>query len=480
MVIADSKGDRVQAITRHKEFEHWKDFVVYNNVYVLHNCHVYDNDAGFKTCDSPYKVVFGSGTKFMKDDSITNIPSHHFRFKSFKEVQDGKFKINLLYEIIGVLHEVVKTQTATSGRKPCTNLILANESGDMVDVTLWEAFSTQLQNFISGRKEKGPIFLILTHAQCKLGDNGRPTFCNNWSGSQLLINHNHPDVANFKSLFKDIENSQAATQDFTQVSSSSQLGKDDHFSNMSQVKTIAQMKLSQKDSYCITVGTTKKFNPNQFGWYYESCSKCTKSSRSMGENYTCSCGENVKVPIARYKVVIQVESEGHKADFVFWDSECHSIIGTTAEELREKMKKVGEDDPKIYPIDLDKLLNLEFAYKVKYQSYYRQASINQMTNDPTLIANIKLHMNLKHPSQSVEIELKDGTNAQKENTECSDSLVFASQSLSACGDNEFDITSNSTPAKRLSAAIQVDDIPSPPLTTTKRSSTKNAKHVKLE
>ncbi|XP_045805476.1 uncharacterized protein LOC123898538 [Trifolium pratense] len=192
---------------------------------------------------------------------------------------------------------------------------------------------------------------------------------------------------------------------------------------MSQVKTIAQMKLSQKDSYCITVGTTKKFNPNQFGWYYESCSKCTKSSRSMGENYTCSCGENVKLPIARYKVVIQVESEGHKADFVFWDSECHGIIGTTAEELREKMKK---------------------------------------------------------PSQSVEIELKDGTNAQKENTECSDSLVFASQSLSACGDNEFDITSNSTPAKRLSAAIQVDDIPSPPLTTTKRSSTKNAKHVKLE
>ncbi|XP_045822082.1 uncharacterized protein LOC123914966 [Trifolium pratense] len=158
-----------------------------------------------------------------------------------------------------------------------------------------------------------------------------------------------------------------------------------------------------QDSYCITVGTTKKFNPNQFGWYYESCSKCTKSSRSMGENYTCSCGENVKVPIARYKVVIQVESEEHKADFVFWDSECHGIIGTTAEELREKMKKVGEDDPKIYPIDLDKLLNLEFAYKVKYQSYYRQASINQMTNDPTLIANIKLHMNLKHPSQSVEI-----------------------------------------------------------------------------
>jgi hypothetical protein len=42
-------------------------------------------------------------------------------------------------------------------------------SGTLVDVTLWEAFSTQLTNFINSRKEKGPIVLILTHAQCKLG-----------------------------------------------------------------------------------------------------------------------------------------------------------------------------------------------------------------------------------------------------------------------------------------------------------------------
>ncbi|MCI04830.1 hypothetical protein A2U01_0025878 [Trifolium medium] len=118
MVIADAKGDRVKAVTRYKEFEHWKEFIVENNVYVLHNCHVYDNNGGFKVCDSPFKVVFGSGTKFTKDVSITNIPPHQFHFKSFKEVQD---------EIIGALHEVVKPQTAASGKKPCTNLILSNE-----------------------------------------------------------------------------------------------------------------------------------------------------------------------------------------------------------------------------------------------------------------------------------------------------------------------------------------------------------------
>jgi hypothetical protein len=97
----------------------------------------------------------------------------------------------------------------------------------------------------------------------------------------------------------------------------------------------------------------------------------------LGENYTCSCGEEVKVPIARFvvllscllnifptilnefsshreylhliviaiqfirfKVVVQVEYQGSKADFIFWDNECQSIIGDTAEDIRQEMKKV--------------------------------------------------------------------------------------------------------------------------------------------
>jgi hypothetical protein len=53
---------------------------------------------------------------------------------------------------------------------------------------------------------------------------------------------------------------------------------------------------------------------------------------------------------------------------------------------------VGEDDPKIYPTYLDDLLNKEFAFKVKYQPYYRQASINQLSSESTIIDNIKTHI----------------------------------------------------------------------------------------
>ncbi|WJX23968.1 hypothetical protein P8452_13136 [Trifolium repens] len=130
----------------------------------------------------------------------------------------------------GVIHEVVKTQTLAFGKKPL--FVSFNVTANMVDVTLWEAFSIQLMHFITSRQDKGPIVLLLTHAQCKLGDNGRPNFCNNWSGSKLLINFDHPDVEKFKSSYKDIDKTQGATQDFTQVSSASQISNNDPFSNL--------------------------------------------------------------------------------------------------------------------------------------------------------------------------------------------------------------------------------------------------------
>jgi len=87
-------------INRYREFEHWKALIEENKTYTLYNCHVFDNDIAFKPVDHPFKVVFGSGTKVEMDDKLTNIPTHEFRFKSFKEIQDGKFKTDVLYGIV--------------------------------------------------------------------------------------------------------------------------------------------------------------------------------------------------------------------------------------------------------------------------------------------------------------------------------------------------------------------------------------------
>ena len=56
---------------------------------------MFDNDIAF----NPFKVVFGSGTKVQKYDKLTIVLTREFCFKSFKEIQDGKFKTDVLYGI---------------------------------------------------------------------------------------------------------------------------------------------------------------------------------------------------------------------------------------------------------------------------------------------------------------------------------------------------------------------------------------------
>jgi hypothetical protein len=79
----------VHVVTRYKEFEHWKSFIEDHKIYVLYNCQVYDNDAGFKPCEGPFKIVLGSGTNVKPAPEITKIPDKLFWFKKFKEVHDG-------------------------------------------------------------------------------------------------------------------------------------------------------------------------------------------------------------------------------------------------------------------------------------------------------------------------------------------------------------------------------------------------------
>jgi hypothetical protein len=114
------------------------------------------------------------------------------------------------------------------------------------------------------------------------------------------------------------------SQNLSQSSASSQRTSYNDFSNLSQVRPIVEFinlvkvcffyaqtcfeffYAQIKNTYCIIlyfmciicvrkhiaslfVKQLIKFNPNQFGWYYESCTKCSKTSMLNGASYKCTC-----------------------------------------------------------------------------------------------------------------------------------------------------------------------------------------------
>ncbi|AES66044.2 DUF223 domain protein [Medicago truncatula] len=380
LIIGDAKGDRVHVITRQADFQRLKSLIEENQTYVLHNCLMFDNDVSFKPVDYHFKLVFGAGTKVTRNDKLTDIPSHDFRFKSFKEIGEGVFKTAILYEIIGVIHEIGKTTMIGGGKT----------FGNLVEVTLWDRYFVELMTFLTERKDRGVVVLILTHAQCKLADNGKPNLCNNWSGSKLLINLKHPVVEAFRVSLQAQDHS--FDQSLCQASTSSQRSNYDEFSNLSGVKPIVEsLKISLRIPFVLLLGRHLSSILIDTDGITKPALNVPKLQSRVVRATNAHVGRKF-----RYKVVVIMVHDDHKAEFVFWDKECFQILGVAADALRKSMQHVGEDYPHIYPEVLDKLLEIEFALRVKYQPYYHQASVNAFSRDETVIKKIKAHL---HPDE---------------------------------------------------------------------------------
>ncbi|XP_058761709.1 uncharacterized protein LOC131635113 [Vicia villosa] len=352
-------GDQIHVVTRSRDFELWKKTLQEMQTYIVYNGETMINEMHMKVCDNKYKVFFNRATTVTAVD-VLDIPEHSFNFKSFSDFLSGEFIVDRLYDIIGVVQHVARTQVAGAGKKACVNLTLGAE----MDVTLWEGYASQFMNY---KAESGHVFLILTHAWCQVSSsNGKLNISNAWSGSKLLLNHDHPHVEEFKTKFLDFNQEQTATHTFSLNSCSQGAVDDMAFSFTKDVISIADMTTLTEETYCNTVGKTMRFRANPFGWFYELCPTCNKTNSSPGNPFRCKCSDNNSVPITKYKIEIEVEHDSKTVNFVFWDKECIPFVGMSAHALRQLMKKTNEDHPLIYPEHLDHLLGKDFDFRAKY------------------------------------------------------------------------------------------------------------------
>ncbi|KAI5405666.1 hypothetical protein KIW84_052432 [Lathyrus oleraceus] len=67
-----------------------------------------------------------SGTVITVID-IQDSPYHSFDFKPFGDFLNGVFDVDRLYDVIGVVQQIQRTQVAGSGKNPCVNLTLSDE-----------------------------------------------------------------------------------------------------------------------------------------------------------------------------------------------------------------------------------------------------------------------------------------------------------------------------------------------------------------
>ncbi|XP_058782451.1 uncharacterized protein LOC131656911 [Vicia villosa] len=411
----------------------------------------------------------------MTKAALPDIPTHKYIFHPIEDFLKGNYKHDILYDVIGVLQDVVKTQSGGGGRKSCVNITLRDVEGNVIEVALWEAYGKQFLNYTTPNNISGPTIILLTHAWCKPnGVSGLPSLSNAWNGSRLLINLDHPQVAEFKASFgaNVLAGIPALSQSLT--CDSSIQSANNFWTNLSEVKTIQAIAALGKDSYATTIGTTVGFKASKNGWYFES--------------YAGSSGNTDSEPVIKFKVEVEVVYADHKETFVFWDKDCIPYTKKTAKELRQIMKEAGEDNPKIWPAHLDVLLNKAFVFRVKYQQQYRQFSIVKILNEEGLYAKFDKYLT---PDETMELEpvLATSTTAPILNptqlTQTSEQSISAEPYSAANPSWSPEASSNSTPAKRGSESTSINDVIQPEEITPKQSATKakpgkKIKHLKKE
>ncbi|KAI5427367.1 hypothetical protein KIW84_032693 [Lathyrus oleraceus] len=364
MIVMDSLGDRIHVLIRHDHLLKWKEVIKENMTCIINNGSVYNNDFQWKVCDHSKKIVFLGGTT-MKAIELQNIPPKGYFFKDFGEILQGKCKTDRLEDIIGAVSEINHIQSNTPGKKVVVSIVLKDLKGNCINCNLWEIYGSKFLAYYNDPKNNGAIVILLTHAMVKDGQ-----VSNAWSGSKLLINEDIPEIQDFMSKLPTNEQKEKPTQSAKSLSNwsgGSQYSPVERFVHNAKCMSLSQFCKIKHETLCVTVATTLKFAVSKYGWFYYGCTRCSSKAPNPEKAYECSCGQKVKQPIPRYKIEIYVSNGESKYRFVFWDSECAAILGMTAEFMHNSMVENGEDDPMVYPDELEMLLNKKMAFRVKFQ-----------------------------------------------------------------------------------------------------------------
>ncbi|XP_024971924.1 uncharacterized protein LOC112510808 [Cynara cardunculus var. scolymus] len=123
--------------------------------------------------------------------------------------------------------------------------------GIKMQVTLWDAFAHELNDYVSTNKDKGIVILVIQFAMVKIYRE-RPFLSNSFNGTRLFINSHIDEIKEFKKRFLD----RTSRANIVEIS-----------------ETVEAKSL-------IVLGTVKAFRKD-VPWFYMGCMRCNRKVRPM-------------------------------------------------------------------------------------------------------------------------------------------------------------------------------------------------------
>ncbi|KAI5416388.1 hypothetical protein KIW84_041455 [Lathyrus oleraceus] len=133
----------------------WIEQLKEHETYAIYNGEPMANDGPLKVCSHSLKLVFNGGTT-ISNIIIPKIPPHQFKYKAIGDFLNGHFQNDMLYDVIGILQDVVKTQLGDGGTKSYANIMLHDDVGNVIEVTPSAKHTNSAQPSISANQTRSP------------------------------------------------------------------------------------------------------------------------------------------------------------------------------------------------------------------------------------------------------------------------------------------------------------------------------------
>lgn len=79
----------------------------------------------------------------------------------------------------------------------------------------------------------------------------------------------------------------------------------------------------------------------QGGWCYYACQKCSKKLNTTIGGFNCeTCNKKYSHGISKFRLRIRVTDETKEIVLLLWDDDAQTLVGMTADQIKEKNGKV--------------------------------------------------------------------------------------------------------------------------------------------
>ncbi|XP_058784404.1 uncharacterized protein LOC131659197 [Vicia villosa] len=382
LILVDKEGTDILYRVPSALKQTYDSILTVNNTYTISNFQVTLNDLMFKPSQHKYTLTFTGGTS-VSDKNKHDIPQKTLIFTPFGDILTGKGNRDVLIDIIGIVVEIGYTQIHNSNKKQQINLVLKDLGNNTLNCTLWGSFAVQFHDFNSSRKD----FTIPTE-----------NVSNTFNITKLHINDHLPEIHNFLKSIPKLPMGEISSERMGAISQHSQPSGTTHLSPYENFMYKATL-LPLRDiiTQCITVEKTSRLKVVPGGWHYKACDACTMVAKGINHHMFVAKDTVQRLKFTgntpyKCKILIDVVHEGCETTFVLWDRECLQLLKLTSAQMRNTMLEAGISDPLEFPLALDALVELDLAFKVKWQPSWNNTTVVSIYKDKTVIKDLENSM----------------------------------------------------------------------------------------